>query len=395
MSRRLVDERERACDQEALDGVAPETYAQTLLSVCRFGLALPQPLTASAAGSSLGQRVEAIMDYRPDRLFVRPRGVAAGLALLLTLLPFVVGVGRADAIGLPDVREVTAEPVPQPDPQGPSESAPSNPPAASSPLQSGSPEPANPGDDASPVLWPYRGGPITPLRTVQPTYTTEARQAGVEGSVELEALIREDGTVGQVRIVKSLDREFGLDEQAIKAARLWLFRPPVDAAGKPRQAIVTLILDFRLAAGGFSNNFPRPDLAAGAATPPSAQAGQSAVPLRESNPDAPTPEDLKFRQDAVAPWTPGLTPAKAIRTVQPTYTAEAMRAKVQGSAEVEIVVGVDGVVQRARVTRSLDREHGLDEQALRAVRQWYFTPAMLNGQAVETWMRLTLDFKLY
>jgi TonB family protein len=395
MSRRLVEERERACDQEALDdGVAAETYAETLLSVCRFGLAVPQPLVASAAGSSLGQRVEAIMDYRPDRLLTRPRGVAAGLAVLLMLLPFVVGIARADAIGLPDVREVAAAPVAQPDTQSPPEPAPSNPPAASSPVQAASPEPANAETDAAPAQRPYRGGGITALRTVQPTYTVEARQAGVEGRVELEALILEDGTVGQVRIVKSLDREFGLDEQAIKAARLWLFRTPVDATGKPMQAIVTLILDFRLQDRGFSNNWPRRELAAGSATSRSAEARQR-TPLRDSGPDVPTQEDLEFRQDAHAPSTPGLTEAKAIRTVPPTYTSEAMRAKVQGSVEVEIVVGMDGVVERARVTRSLDREHGLDAQALRAVRQWYFTPATLNGQAVETWMRLTLDFRLY
>ena len=341
------------------------------------------------------------MDYRPDRPFVRPRGVAAGLALLLMLLPFVIGIARADAIGLPDVRDVAAAPTALPDPQCPSGQAPSNPPSASSPLESPRPERANARNDASPMQGPSRGGGITALRTVQPTYSTAARDAGVEGSVELEALILEDGTVGQVRVVKSLDREFGLDEQAIKAARLWLFRPPVDATGKPRQAIVTLILDFRLAAGGFSNHFPRPEVAAGAATPPSAQAGQTTVPLRDSKPDAPTPEDLKFRQDALAPWTPGLTPAKAIRTVQPTYTAEAMRAKVQGSVEVEIVVGATGAVERARVVGGFlvgaSQEHieALHRQALNAIGLWSFEPAALNGQAVETWMRATMDFKLY
>jgi protein TonB len=70
-----------------------------------------------------------------------------------------------------------------------------------------------------------------------------------------------------------------------------------------------------------------------------------------------------------------------------------MRAKVQGSVEIEIVVGTDGTVQRARVTRSLDPD--LDQQALNAVRQSRFEAAMLDGKPVESWVRLVLDFKLY
>jgi TonB family protein len=92
----------------------------------------------------------------------------------------------------------------------------------------------------------YRGGGIRVLRPEQPTYTSEAMRAKIQGSVELEAVVKPDGTVGEVRITKSLDRNYGLDEQAMKAARLWLFVPPKDAQGQSVTAVVTLILDFRL-----------------------------------------------------------------------------------------------------------------------------------------------------
>lgn len=92
----------------------------------------------------------------------------------------------------------------------------------------------------------YRGGGIRVLRPEQPTYTSEAMRAKIQGSVELEAVVKPDGTVGEVRITKSLDRNYGLDEQAIKAAKLWLFVPPKDAQGNSVSAVVTLILDFRL-----------------------------------------------------------------------------------------------------------------------------------------------------
>jgi TonB family protein len=86
----------------------------------------------------------------------------------------------------------------------------------------------------------------TLIRQEQPKYTSEAMRAKVQGSVELEAVILENGTVGEVRIMKSLDKVFGLDQEAITAARKWLFRPGIGPDGKPVATIVTLILEFRL-----------------------------------------------------------------------------------------------------------------------------------------------------
>ena len=56
-------------------------------------------------------------------------------------------------------------------------------------------------------------------------YTKEAMAAGIQGSVMLKAVVQKDGTVGQVTIVRSLDKVYGLDESAIKAARQWRFEP--------------------------------------------------------------------------------------------------------------------------------------------------------------------------
>lgn len=86
----------------------------------------------------------------------------------------------------------------------------------------------------------------TLIRQEQPKYTSEAMRAKVQGSVELEAVILENGTVGEVRIMKSLDKVFGLDQEAITAAKKWLFRPGIGPDGKPVATIVTLILEFRL-----------------------------------------------------------------------------------------------------------------------------------------------------
>ncbi|MCY4598841.1 MAG: energy transducer TonB [Acidobacteria bacterium] len=83
------------------------------------------------------------------------------------------------------------------------------------------------------------------LREVKPQYTSEALRAKVTGTVILEVVVLPDGTVGDVRVTRSLDPVFGLDEEAIKAARQWLF-DPATRFGEPVALLVSVALDFNL-----------------------------------------------------------------------------------------------------------------------------------------------------
>ena len=83
------------------------------------------------------------------------------------------------------------------------------------------------------------------LREVTPRYTAEAMRAKVQGVVLVEAVVLPDGSVGDVTVVRSLDRVFGLDEEAIKAARQWRFLPGT-RFGEPVAVLVTIELSFTL-----------------------------------------------------------------------------------------------------------------------------------------------------
>ncbi len=83
------------------------------------------------------------------------------------------------------------------------------------------------------------------LRQVKPAYTSEAMRAKVQGEVLLRCVVLPDGSVGRVEIVKSLDGVFGLDQEAIKAARQWKFVPGT-RLGEPVAVRVTIALDFTL-----------------------------------------------------------------------------------------------------------------------------------------------------
>jgi TonB family protein len=90
----------------------------------------------------------------------------------------------------------------------------------------------------------------------------------------------------------------------------------------------------------------------------------------------------------------GITLPSVVREVKPAYTADAMRAKVQGSVWLECIVMPDGTVGDVKVTRSLDPIFGLDQEAIKAAKQWRFRPGMRQGSPVPVIITIELTFTL-
>ena len=80
---------------------------------------------------------------------------------------------------------------------------------------------------------------------VDPQYTPEARRAQIQGVVLLRVVVAADGTVHDVSVMRSLDSLFGLDQQAIKAARQWIYKPG-SKDGKPVAVNFVLEMEFAL-----------------------------------------------------------------------------------------------------------------------------------------------------
>jgi protein TonB len=79
------------------------------------------------------------------------------------------------------------------------------------------------------------------------------------------------------------------------------------------------------------------------------------------------------------------------KDVPPVYPPIAQSARVQGIVIIEATIGPNGKVQDARVLRSIPL---LDAAALEAVRQWEYTPTLLNGVPVPVVMTVTVNFTL-
>lgn len=90
----------------------------------------------------------------------------------------------------------------------------------------------------------------------------------------------------------------------------------------------------------------------------------------------------------------GVVNPRVVREVKPQYTADAMRAKVQGTVVLECVVLPDGTVGRVDVVRSLDPTLGLDGEAVQAVKQWRFVPGTRFGEPVAVLVTIELTFTL-
>jgi protein TonB len=236
-----------------------------------------------------------------------------------------------------------------------------------------------------------------PRRTMYeaPEYPAEARVANARGSVTVMITLDELGRVAEVRRTalsvstpdttvqfsgaKSADLQkfmvnrspaesdairaagFAMQEAAFRAVEQWRYDPP--AAGPIAfPIVVSFALDGEVTASR----------GRGAAAPPRLLRGTVSAPgaLRVGG-------NVK-------------TPTKT-RDVRPVYPPLAQSARVSGMVVVEVLIGPDGRVQDAQVLRSIPL---LDAAALDAVKEWEFTPTLLNGKAVPVIMTVTVNFSL-
>jgi TonB family protein len=384
---RLSDLAEQASDEAALEsGINRTAYAETLLAFLKR-----LPSTADRAvwhvamarrnGSSAERRIDRVLTW--DRQLSLAHGrrfqpmlmatvtvvVGAVASVRLTAgdfsspplnLPLLVTPVSSPSRGLSPV-QLTAPARPAVAPPGvtaaPASPAPQVPEPVASAFGVGA---YRPGDGLKdPVL----------RHVVDPRYTRAALVRKLEGDVELEAVLLADGTVGDLRVSRSLDKLYGLDDQAIGAARQWLFSPAL-VAGRPVPIVVTLVVQFRVK-------------------------GTKESPDAATVPYVPEPLRDAFASGAYWSGAVGVGAPKVLQAVEPKYTAQAMRDNLQGVVEVEVVVEPDGSVGNARVLRSIDPVDGLDDNALAAARQTTFTPGTLNGRPVAVVTTLELAFRLH
>lgn len=160
-------------------------------------------------------------------------------------------------------------------------------------------------------------------------------------------------------------------KSALEAVRQWQYEPPADGP-------IAFDVTFAFMAGA------EPRLMMHG--PPAVfSANGSAIP-----PVPPPPPPPGWAVGAVRVGGNVKMPQKNTH-VGPVYPPIAQSANVQGVVIVDMLIGPDGKVQDARILRSIPL---LDQAALDAVKQWEFTPTLLNGTPVPVIMTATVQFTL-
>jgi periplasmic protein TonB len=108
---------------------------------------------------------------------------------------------------------------------------------------------AGPGEDKGFGGGAYRpGNGVTspfPTTRAQPRYTDEAVRARAQGVITVECVVEPNGQCGDVRIARAFAPTFGLERQALEAARRWRFRPGM-RDGQPVPVLVNLEIEFNI-----------------------------------------------------------------------------------------------------------------------------------------------------
>jgi len=387
MERRLVDERERACDESVLEVCSrPQVYAESLLKVCEFCVASPLACISGTTGADLKRRIGQIMTAS----IARKLGLGARLSLLAAAfvavcMPILLGQMkgarvlasvRAEAhattgvmsfaarvaspielesttpshtlIASPPVREFQLkEPVKLAQAEAPP--APASPPRSPRAqfdriVQAALDRPVH---DTSPMP-----GMIT---LVLPVYPPEAKAASIQGLVIVNVTISNTGTVDNVQAVTGPQE---LRQNAIDAVKQWKFDPSWDHGISVGEKTIGVIYSLPRLAGMVGPVPPAEEAAAG---------------VKQYGGDISTP--------------------MIMYKVDPEYTELARTDKVEGTVSISMVVDEHGLPQHMQLVRGLG--DGLDEKAVGAAKQYRFRPAMENNKPVPVFMYLTVDFKLH
>jgi TonB family protein len=204
---------------------------------------------------------------------------------------------------------------------------------------------------AEPEYYTPGNGVLSPrlLREVKPNYPPSAISRNHTGTVLLQCVVKADGSVGEVRVTRSLDPV--LDQEAVLALKQWRFMPGTKA-GRPVPVMVDVEVSFNT------------------------QATQEKGPLLDS------PEVSRAGR--------GVTLPRVLREVKPAYPEAARAAGLHGSVQLECVVLADGTVGQVRVIKGIAT--ALDAEAIKALKQWEFKPGSKDGRPVAVQVSVEMTF---
>jgi TonB family protein len=209
-----------------------------------------------------------------------------------------------------------------------------------------------------------------PEHMVSPKYPKTALASGVEGPVELSAVVSPDAKTKDLRVVSG---DPILVSSALKAIHQWRFRP-VLVKGKPVETTYKVKIRFNLllqeAISDVEVESPR----------------QTSSPPETPKPDPSEGEVYQLGQT-------GVIGPKPIYSPNPEFSEKALQAREQGIVTVSVIVDTDDHSRHPTVVCSSVPD--LNETAIEAVKTWRFEPGTKDGKPVAVKIGVEVSFHLY
>ena len=240
-----------------------------------------------------------------------------------------------------------------------------------------------------------RANAITPenpvprrTRSVVPSYPAEAAAIEATAMLTFRVTLDESGRLAEIRPLNSpmIATPAGvarnpaaisaagdaLTRSAIAALRQWTYEAPADAP-------IAFSVTFSFRPGA------EPTIAQDTSFRPAPPPPPPGSPRTSASIPPPPPPGAPIRIGGQ------IRPPTQLRRVNPAYPQEALASGVQGTVILETVIERDGTVSEARILRSIP---ALNQAAIDAVKQWIYTPTLLNGVPVPVIMTVTVQFTL-
>ncbi|MGA2261953.1 MAG: TonB family protein [Acidobacteriota bacterium] len=376
--------REQVVDREVLRVTgARGPYLESLLHIASLRgrpIAVPAPLllrerhlvqrVALMLKESKMTRSRLIVSLVAIAAFLLWTGAFAAAWFPLTLPPAPAPPAAAPATLNPPVPAPTTASTPAPAPKPASTSVPAANPAPKAQQQ----EPIRVGGNVQAPKLIYR---------VEPVYPELAIRAQVEQVVVLEVLVDEQGNVANVRVVRGHPL---LDQAAIDAVKQWRYSPTL-LNGQAVRILANVEVPFGSAttSAAVSQRGVIGEVAGGIPSGVASGIIGGAPSVQSINPAVQAPKREPVRVGGSVQET------KILKRVEPVYPELAKRARVEQIVVLEVTVNEEGFVSNVRVIRGHPL---LDQAATDAVKQWVYSPTLLNGEPVPVVATVTVIFSL-
>jgi TonB family protein len=223
------------------------------------------------------------------------------------------------------------------------------------------------------------------IRKVDPIYPEQAKARGLSGRVVLAINVDEEGFVSDAEVISGHPL---LREAAVTAVKQWQYSPTLlNGKAIPVMATVTVVFVLKgdEAVNGSGPNAPELPLSF------EEYGGITEGAAGKTGGETPVDAEGKAVKRVPVRVGAGVMESKLIRKVDPVYSELAKRARVEGKVILSVTVDEKGSVSGIQVVSG---HPFLNDAAVEAVKQWRYSPTLLNGEAVPVMATVTVVFAL-